>query len=772
MTDSTTFRLNGKRSTAVLRVVALGLLVAAAAGAAPAPAPEQDVVADAHSQVLTGYIVQAAALDVARDAVQAVGGEITHELGVIRAVGARLNESQLAALRQRPDVRGVFADTTVETACSTCASTVPQVLAGESLWDNDKFEWTLTNTSNSTVTLGSLTITWPSLNSTLNKVKLDGDEIWKVGALPPYKQIVSGWHDDVGRRRIAPGDTVLMKFEFDSDIDWTESNYTITADFLEGASVAFVPRVMDCRSNGLGARDFNGNVIKWRIPNDGVDPITVDELSVNWPYRNSDLVKVKLDGATLYEGSIKAPIVTLAEEWQSLDIRDRRILPGDERELRLEFISDVEAKEAKTGIIVNFQEGCRVEFAPTPGTEDLFGEDTKVDKKARDVHFVSEAQADAAHAAGLSGKNVTVAVLDTGIWGSGSAKNYLRKDVDGNHRLLRTYNAITDEEGDVKTVEDEHGHGTHIASIIASSRKARGEDGSYKWNGVAPGVNLVIVRAFDDAGQGTYMDVIRGIDWVVRNKDAYGIRVLNLSLSAPPRSHYWDDPLNQAVMEAWRQGIVVVASAGNTGPEPMTVGVPGNVPYVITVGAMTDNRTPDDESDDQITSFSATGPTVEGFVKPEMVAPGGRLLGMMNKSNRIPKEHTRFHDGDSYYYMSGTSQAAAVVSGVVALLLEAEPLLTPDQVKCKLMSSARPAVNPDGTLTFSIFRQGAGLVDTARALESTHYDCANIGLDIDADLAGTRHFGGRANQDEHGNYYLMGADGFLWKTASCGVTGS
>ena len=121
--------------------------------------------------------------------------------------------------------------------------------------------------------------------------------------------------------------------------------------------------------------------------------------------------------------------------------------------------------------------------------------------------------------------------------------------------------------------------------------------------------------------QGSYLDVIRGIDWVVAHKDEYNIRVLNLSFSAPPQSYYWDDPLNQAVMQAWQAGIVVVAAAGNGGPDPMTVGVPGNVPYIITVGAMSDNYTPENPADDILASFSAAGPTVEGFVKPEVVAP-------------------------------------------------------------------------------------------------------------------------------------------------------
>ena len=132
-----------------------------------------------------------------------------------------------------------------------------------------------------------------------------------------------------------------------------------------------------------------------------------------------------------------------------------------------------------------------------------------------------------------------------------------------------------------------HGHGTHVSSIIASSGHRTG-----RYQGVAPGVNLVSVRVLDNQGAGRYFDVIRGIQWMVQNRLTYGIRVLNLSLSAPPNSHYWDDPLNQAVMAAWASGVVVVAAAGNRGPEPMSIGVPGNVPYVITVGAVTDNYEP------------------------------------------------------------------------------------------------------------------------------------------------------------------------------------
>jgi hypothetical protein len=112
--------------------------------------------------------------------------------------------------------------------------------------------------------------------------------------------------------------------------------------------------------------------------------------------------------------------------------------------------------------------------------------------------------------------------------------------------------------------------------------------------------------------------------------------------------------------------------------------------------------------------------------------------------------------------MSGTSQSAAVVSGVVALMLQQNPWLTPDEVKGRLMASARPALDSDGELAYSIFQQGAGLVNASDAIDSTEIVTANQGLDIVLDLAGDAHYGGMANQDEEGNYYIMGLDGYVW----------
>jgi serine protease AprX len=245
-----------------------------------------------------------------------------------------------------------------------------------------------------------------------------------------------------------------------------------------------------------------------------------------------------------------------------------------------------------------------------------------------------------------------------------------------------------------------------------------------------------------------------------------------MSFSGPVRSYYWDDPLNLAVMKAWQSGIVVVASAGNTGPDPMTIGVPGNVPYIITVGAVTDSYTSNFDSDDKIASFSAAGPTVEGFVKPEIIAPGGHVSGLMSFDSQLVSQHPEFHDGGRYFEMSGTSQAAAVVSGVVALILTNDPTLTPDEVKCRIMDSAKAAKNNDGSLAYSVFQQGAGLINAEGALSSSASNCANSALNIDKDLAGESHYYGPSNIDEDGNFYIEGmSEDYIWNVAKESLAG-
>jgi serine protease AprX len=350
---------------------------------------------------------------------------------------------------------------------------------------------------------------------------------------------------------------------------------------------------------------------------------------------------------------------------------------------------------------------------------------------------------------GITGAGVTIAMLDSGLWQAPS-QNY-------GLRILATIDVTNGGSGPV--TGDPYGHGTHITSIAAGG--AINISGEYL--SIAPQANLVIVRAFNGEGAGRYVDVISGLDWILANQHKYNIRVVNLSFGAPPESYYWDDPLNQAVMAAWQAGIVVVAAAGNSGPSPMTIDVPGNVPYVITVGALTDNYTPYNLSDDRLASFSSAGPTYEGFVKPEMIAPGGHMVASMSSQSYLANvDPGSMAPTAQMFTMSGTSMAAAVTSGVVALMLQADPALTPDEVKCRLLASAGPAVTSSGTLAYSVFEQGAGLINAVSAVNTTASGCANRGLNIAADLAGTQHFGGPANQNANGSYYVMNMAGSTW----------
>lgn len=371
----------------------------------------------------------------------------------------------------------------------------------------------------------------------------------------------------------------------------------------------------------------------------------------------------------------------------------------------------------------------------------------EVSGEAPDTFYPAWVGADQLHASGIDGSGVAIAIIDTGLWPKVSNELAV---VDG----VNTVGRATDRERRLFSpgrVRDESGHGTHITSVAAGRELSA--DGFYE--GVAPGADIVVVRAFDDNGYGSYVDVIEGIQWVIDRQAALNIRVLNLSFSADPQSYYWDDPLNQAVMAAWEAGIVVVTSAGNTGPEPMTVGVPGNVPYVVTVGSVDDNHTPDDRSDDFLSSFSSTGPTHEGFVKPELAAPGGHMLAHMNPNGTIAKSYREYmHESNHYFTMSGTSQSAAVISGVAALVLQADPTLTPDDVKCRLLSSAKPVVDASGAALYSLFQQGAGLVFAPDAVFSQALACANVGLDIAADLSGEAHFVGTATRLDDGTYAL------------------
>jgi len=366
--------------------------------------------------------------------------------------------------------------------------------------------------------------------------------------------------------------------------------------------------------------------------------------------------------------------------------------------------------------------------------------------------------ADQVWASGNLGQDVTVATLDTGIdptFLSLRATPGIWQD-----RYRAYYDALVNKVYEplrlLRSPRDPNGHGTHVAGIIGNSDK---EGGQYV--GIAPGVNFVSVRVLDDAGMGTYADVLRGLNWVVQNKARYNIRVLNMSMYATPVAPYWADPYNLAVMAAWKAGIVVIASAGNDGPKPLSVGVPGNTPYIITVGAFTDNYTPNDFADDYIPPFSAAGPTLDAFVKPDVIAPGAHVSSLMRNDAYLAEQYPENRIRGHYFEMSGTSMSAAVVSGIAALMLHQHPELTPDQVKYRLSMTARPQFSEvSGQMAYSIWQQGAGRVWAPEAVSTNIQGIANAGMDINADLAGTTHYEGYTGYDPATNEFKIRGDGY------------
>jgi len=360
--------------------------------------------------------------------------------------------------------------------------------------------------------------------------------------------------------------------------------------------------------------------------------------------------------------------------------------------------------------------------------------------------------ADVVWEAGVTGAGVTVAVVDSGI----EELDGLEQNSQGDpNRILAWFDTI-----DAKhKPDDKNGHGTHIAGIIANSDI--GSDG--EWNGIAPGVNLVGVRVLDERGFGTYEQVIQGIQWVIDHQTEYNIRVINLSLVSLVQSPYWADPLNQAVMQAWAHGIVVVVAAGNGGPDPMSIGVPGNNPYVITVGAFTDNYTPHDWGDDTITPFSAAGPTLDGFVKPDVVAPGAHIQSLIERGDDLVRQYPDTYIHKNYASIAGTSQASAVVSGIAALTLSNNPDLTPDQVKHRMMYASAVWIDLDTTeALYSMWQQGTGRVNAPGTVFGEFGDSyANFEMDIWADLSGDEHYEGFSYYDEQaGEFKLQG----LWNS--------
>ena len=288
---------------------------------------------------------------------------------------------------------------------------------------------------------------------------------------------------------------------------------------------------------------------------------------------------------------------------------------------------------------------------------------------------------------GYTGKGVGICVIDSGIHPHKDFGDRIKGFVDMNDGQLKPH--------------DPYGHGTHVAGIAAGS----GVESNGKYRGVAPDADIVGVRIT------SVTEAIKGIQWAIEHKDEYNIKVINMSLGDFPIKSYKTDPWAQAAEKAWEAGIMVVVAAGNEGPGEGTVSTPGIDPKVLTVGAIDDQNTPERE-DDTMSLFSSRGPTTpDGLVKPDVVAPGVEIFGPLSPGSTLDTDDLP-HVENKYVAMSGSSMATPIVSGLAALLIQANPDLSNDEIKKIMMETAEnyiPGVKPTD--------QGAGLVDPLESLQ-------------------------------------------------------
>ncbi len=320
----------------------------------------------------------------------------------------------------------------------------------------------------------------------------------------------------------------------------------------------------------------------------------------------------------------------------------------------------------------------------------------------------------------FDGSGVGIAVVDSGL----DSAHEVFRDASGMSRVA----ASVDFTGEGRT-DDPYGHGTHVASIAAGS--GRPSNGAY--GGVAPGAKVVNLRVLNSQGRGTTSGLLSALDWVLQNRTLYKIRVVNLSLGTPAVDSYANDPACDAVRRLVAAGVVVVAAAGNNGKDASgqklygAIHSPGDEPLAVTVGAANSFGS-NGRSDDALTSYSSRGPTrgfwtddggarhYDNLLKPDLVAPGNKIVGAAASNNALLAGHPELNADASQpaarrmMYLSGTSMSAPVVAGAAALLLQANPSLTPSLVKALLMLTAQPVYG------FNTLEQGAGLLNVEGAL--------------------------------------------------------
>jgi serine protease AprX len=305
--------------------------------------------------------------------------------------------------------------------------------------------------------------------------------------------------------------------------------------------------------------------------------------------------------------------------------------------------------------------------------------------------FLQETGAAGLTSAGDSGQGVTVAVLDTGI------SNL--PDFAG--RLLGGVDFTSDH----NPFQDDYGHGTFVAGLVAGN----GASSNGQHAGEAPGANLVSIKVAGASGQTDLSTVIQGVIWAIMHRQQYGIRVLNMSLGFQPFTSTVTNPLDQVVNAAWSSGIAVVTSAGNAGPFNGTILSPGDDPLAITAGALDDMATPS-ITDDQMNDFSSSGPTnPDGWEKPDLVTSGRSVVSLADPGSTVWNQNPSARIGSANFVGSGTSFSAAITSGAAALVLAANPTITPNQLKARLLATTNPGPVGDP------FVDGHGALNAAAA---------------------------------------------------------
>ncbi|MGH2472052.1 MAG: S8 family serine peptidase [Candidatus Limnocylindria bacterium] len=343
------------------------------------------------------------------------------------------------------------------------------------------------------------------------------------------------------------------------------------------------------------------------------------------------------------------------------------------------------------------QSDSRVSYLATDAVVTAAGRDERYERpNQRSSPGISAVDADDAWSR-ATGRGVTVVLMDTGI-----AEH---PDLGGS--VLARFDFVQDG----VTLLDPSGHGTFVAGLIAAHGRT--------FKGVAPDAKLISLRVLDLNGTGTMHSVLAAFDWLLHNRASNNIKVLNLSFGAPQRSSYHRELLAGVVESAWFAGVTVVAAAGNDGPTPGTVAMPGADPFVITAGSFADQGTRA-TSDDRESLFSSRGPTLDGFGKPDVLAPGEHVVSLRVPGAALDRDdHNNRGDVSvgPYARLTGTSASTAMVAGAAAVVLEAHRSYSATQVKGALIAGGRrivgtptPGLDVDDALTVRPARVNAGLL--------------------------------------------------------------